>query len=117
MATEYLNNTGLAYFWSKIKAWCNSLFALDNTVVHKVGNETIAGTKTFSSTITGSIDGNAATATKLGTSDVGAISNPIYLKDGLPTATGNSLNKTIVNYVGNGAYSDIVQTQQSENNN
>lgn len=37
---------------------------IDNTtLVHKTGNETIAGTKTFSSTISGSINGNAATVT------------------------------------------------------
>ena len=36
----------------------------DTSVVHTSGNETIAGTKTFSSTITGSISGNAATATQ-----------------------------------------------------
>lgn len=60
---KILDNTGLAYFWGKIKAWCNSLFALDSAVVHKTGNETIAGTKTFSNTINGSISGNAATAT------------------------------------------------------
>lgn len=39
----------------------------DTRIVHTTGNETIAGTKTFSSTITGSISGNAATATKLAT--------------------------------------------------
>jgi hypothetical protein len=32
-------------------------------VVHKTGNETIGGTKTFSNTISGSINGNAATVT------------------------------------------------------
>lgn len=37
--------------------------AADNAVVHKTGNETISGTKTFSSTISGSINGNAATVT------------------------------------------------------
>ena len=36
---------------------------LDSSAVHKTGNETIAGTKTFSSTISGSINGNAATVT------------------------------------------------------
>lgn len=36
----------------------------DSAVVHNTGNETIAGTKTFSSTITGSISGNAGTATQ-----------------------------------------------------
>ena len=33
--------------------------------VMTTGNQTVAGTKTFSSTISGSVDGNAATATKL----------------------------------------------------
>jgi hypothetical protein len=37
--------------------------AADNAVVHTSGNETISGTKTFSSTISGSINGNAATVT------------------------------------------------------
>lgn len=39
----------------------------DSAVVKLTGNQTIAGTKTFSSTIAGSINGNAATATKLAT--------------------------------------------------
>ena len=39
--------------------------ANDADVVKLSGNQTIAGTKTFSSTITGSISGNAGTATKL----------------------------------------------------
>lgn len=37
--------------------------AADNAVVHTSGNENIAGTKTFSSVIIGSITGNAATVT------------------------------------------------------
>lgn len=36
--------------------------AVDGTVVRTSGDQTIAGTKTFSSTISGSINGNAATA-------------------------------------------------------
>jgi hypothetical protein len=35
----------------------------DSTLVHKTGNETIGGIKTFSSTIVGSVSGNAATVT------------------------------------------------------
>ena len=27
MAVKFLDNTGLGYFWSKIKAWCNATFA------------------------------------------------------------------------------------------
>ena len=37
--------------------------AVDSTVVRTTGNQTIGGTKTFSSTIVGSINGNAATVT------------------------------------------------------
>lgn len=40
-----------------------NLKAIDSTVVHNTGSETIAGAKTFSSTISGSITGNAATVT------------------------------------------------------
>ena len=43
--------------------------AVNNTVVRTTGNQTIAGTKTFSSTIVGSINGNAATATSAATLD------------------------------------------------
>lgn len=38
--------------------------ANDSDVVHKTGNETIAGSKTFSSNIVGNLTGNADTATK-----------------------------------------------------
>jgi hypothetical protein len=39
--------------------------ALDSTVVHKSGNETINGLKTFSSVISGSINGNSSTVTTI----------------------------------------------------
>jgi len=51
---------------SNIQTQLNAKSA-DSTVVHLTGNETIAGTKTFSSTISGSVSGNAGTATKLAT--------------------------------------------------
>ena len=65
---HYLDTIGLNSVWSKIK----SLFATktelaskanDNDVAHKSGDETIAGTKTFSSNIVGNVTGNASTAT------------------------------------------------------
>ncbi len=68
-------------------------------------------------TSSGSITGNAATATKLGTSTVGATNNPIYLNAGVPTATGGTLGKTIQVGVGASSYSDMLQTVQSDNNN
>src|SRR4051812_8634265 len=40
-----------------------ALKALDSAVMHLTGAETIAGAKTFSTTIVGSVSGNAGTAT------------------------------------------------------
>ena len=54
----YLDDTGLAYFWGKIKAYVAALLAPkanDSDVVHKTGNESVSGTKTFSSQIVGAI--------------------------------------------------------------
>ena len=48
--------------------------ANDTETIHKSGNETIAGTKTFSSTISGSVSGNSGTTTKLKTARNIAIS-------------------------------------------
>jgi hypothetical protein len=44
-----------------------SYYAADSTVVKLTGDQTIAGTKTFSSTITGSISGNAGSSTLIAT--------------------------------------------------
>jgi hypothetical protein len=68
--------------------------AEDSTVVKLSGDQTISGTKTFSSTISGSINGNAATATN-GVVTTGSYANPSWitsLDDGkvLPSMSGNS---------------------------
>jgi hypothetical protein len=68
--------------------------AEDSTVVKLTGDQTIAGTKTFSSTITGSISGNAGTVTN-GVVTSGSYANPSWitsLDDGkvLPSMTGNT---------------------------
>ena len=50
--------------WDKLGGTIDlSAYALDSTVVHNTGDETIAGTKTFTSDIAGNITGNATTAT------------------------------------------------------
>ena len=52
-----------------------NLKANDSAVVNLNGNQTIAGIKTFSSTISGSITGNSGTATKLATArTIGGVS-------------------------------------------
>jgi len=63
-------------------------FSVDSTVVRTSGSQTIDGTKIFVSTISGDIDGNAASASKL---DPGAFINGVFF-DGtqninLPSAT------------------------------
>lgn len=62
--------------------------ANDNAVVHLTGNETVAGTKTFSSAIAGSITGNAATASSVAFSGVASATNT----NALVIGTGGSLS-------------------------
>jgi hypothetical protein len=73
---------------------------VDSTVIRTTGNQTIGGTKTFSSTIAGSINGNAATATVLqtartiagvsfnGSADISLNNNAITNGAGYTTNTG-----------------------------
>jgi hypothetical protein len=68
--------------------------AEDSTVVKLSGDQTIAGVKTFSSTITGSISGNAGTVTD-GVVTTGSYADPSWitsLDDGkvLPSMSSNS---------------------------
>lgn len=55
-AGKFLTTDGSAASWATVSVPTTDC-------VHLTGNETVAGIKTFSSTITGSIDGNAATVT------------------------------------------------------
>lgn len=48
----------------------------------------------FASTFKGALDGNAATATKLGTS-AGSATQPVYFSDGKPVATTYTLGKSV----------------------
>jgi len=66
---------------------------------------------------TGNFACNAATASKLGTSNVGSASNPIYLNAGVPTATDVRLNKCLDYLVSADGYVDIIKTYQSDNSN
>jgi hypothetical protein len=65
-------------------------YAADNAVVKLTGDQTVAGTKTFSSTITGSISGNAGTVTN-GVYTSGSYSNPSWITD----LTGSKISGTI----------------------
>ena len=100
MATKYLDNTGLAYFWGKIKSYVTNLLsskADDSAVVHLAGVETITGAKTFSTTVTAN-----------------AFSGPLT---GNVTGNCSGSSGSAQKYVGASRYADIVQTFQSDNNN
>ena len=65
-------------------------YAADSAVVHKTGDETVGGTKTFSSTITGSISGNAGTVTD-GVYTTGSYADPAWIT----TLAGSKITGTI----------------------
>ena len=78
----------------------------DASVVHKTGDETIAGTKTFSTTIVGSISGNAATVTN-GVYTSGSYANPSWIASLAGSKisgdiTGNSANVSGTIAIANG---------------
>ena len=75
LATALQNNVGVTdALNTAISSKANS-----SEVVKLSGNQTIAGTKTFSSTISGSINGNAATATKATQDGSGNVITSTYL--------------------------------------
>lgn len=72
--------------------------------VYTTGNQTIAGTKTFSSTIVGDISGNAATVTN-GIYSTGSYTNPSWIV----SLDGSKLTGTVVatnGIVSTGSYAD-----------
>lgn len=68
-----------------------STLATDSAVVHLAGNETIAGTKTFSSVISGDISGNAGTVTN-GVVTTGSYADPSWIT----SLSGSKLTGTVV---------------------
>ncbi len=75
--TVFVTKTEVTTVVNDLKSPSNEI---GQSFVHTSGNETIAGTKTFSSTISGSIDGNAATATKATGDSAGNNINTTYIK-------------------------------------
>lgn len=69
------SNADTAYGWGN---HASAGYAADSAVVKLTGDQTVAGTKTFSSTITGSISGNAGTVTN-GVVTSGSYSDPTWL--------------------------------------
>lgn len=93
--------------WDTAYGWGNHAsagYAADNAVVKLTGDQTIGGTKTFSSTITGSISGNAGTATN-GVVTTGSYADPSWIT----SLSGTKLTGTVVatnGVVTTGSYAD-----------
>ena len=68
-------NADTAYGWGN---HASAGYAADSLVMHLAGTETITGAKTFSSTITGSITGNAGTVTN-GVYTTGSYADPSWI--------------------------------------
>jgi hypothetical protein len=79
-------------------------YAADNAVVKLTGDQTVGGTKTFSSTITASVSGNAGTATALATgrtiSSTGDVAYTSASFDGSSNVTGTATLATVNSNVG-----------------
>jgi hypothetical protein len=98
--------------WVNVLPNTSGLVAQDAAVVHDSGNETIAGTKTFSSTVNGSVSGNAGSATKLQTArSVGGVNFDGTANINLPgvNTQGNQ------NTTGNAATATKLQTARKVN--
>jgi len=94
-------NADTAYGWGN---HASAGYAADNAVVKLTGDQTVAGTKTFSSTITGSVAGNAGTATALATGrTISATGDVAYTSasfDGTSNVTGTATLATVNSNVG-----------------
>lgn len=97
-ASSWYSTTNNSTNWNTAFGWGNHAtagYALDNAVVKLTGDQTIAGTKTFSSTISGSITGNAANVTGTVAVANGGTGQTSYTNGQvlIGNTTGNTLTK------------------------
>jgi hypothetical protein len=94
-------NADTAYGWGN---HASAGYAADNAVVKLTGDQTVGGTKTFSSTLTASVSGNAGTATALATgrtiSSTGDVAYTSASFDGSSNVTGTATLATVNSNVG-----------------
>jgi len=88
--------------WDTTYGWGNHAsagYALDNTVVKLTGDQTVAGVKTFSSTITGSISGNAGTVTN-GVVTTGSYADPTWITSLAGSKVSGNISGNAANVTG-----------------
>jgi len=104
-------NADTAYGWGN---HASAGYAADSAVVKLTGDQTVGGTKTFSSTITGSVSGNAATATTATNLSGGTVSATSISDSGNLTFTGTG-NRITGDFT-NGTVANRVMFQTSTAN-
>jgi len=105
LASSWYSTTNNSSNWNTAYGWGNHAsagYATDSAVVKLTGDQTVAGTKTFSSTITGSISGNAGTVTN-GIYTTGSYADPTWLTS-LAWSKITSTPTTILGYGITNAY-------------
>jgi hypothetical protein len=93
VASSWYSTTNNSSNWNTAYGWGNHAsagYAADSAVVKLTGDQTVAGTKTFSSTITGSISGNAGTVTN-GVYTTGSYADPAWIT----SLAGSKISGTI----------------------
>lgn len=88
---------------------------LDSTTVKLTGNQTISGTKTFSSNIVGGITGNAATATTLATARTVALTGDVTGSVNFDGSENVSITTTVVDDSHNHVISNVDGLQDALN--
>ena len=89
--TSEANNTTRAYLVGSTSSSTNTGTLIKDSNVYL---DTTEG-KLVATTFSGALSGNADTATKLGTSNVGSTTTPIYLSAGVPKALSYTIAKSV----------------------
>lgn len=102
VASSWYSTTNNASNWDTAYGWGNHAsagYALDNAVVKLTGDQTVAGVKTFSSTITGSISGNAGTVTN-GVVTTGSYADPAWITSLAGSKVSGNISGNAANVTG-----------------
>ena len=102
VASSWYSTTNNASNWDTAYGWGNHAsagYALDNAVVKLTGDQTVAGVKTFSSTITGSISGNAGTVTN-GVVTTGSYADPTWITSLAGSKVSGNISGNAANVTG-----------------
>ena len=97
-AGQFLRSSGVGT-WAVGSIAAGDVPSLSGTYVDLSNNQTIAGTKTFSSTISGSISGNAATATTATSATTAATATNALALGGTPAASFSTTAQSDARYL------------------